>query len=287
MYHNGVTSLKKLTGLIAVVLLLAACSSNGAAESTSSASLKPSETGVVNDAKFVELIIYEAGSANAKGGEWVEFSFPRIFAENNGVATDQIVTSLNTSVTDRVAAAQERAESAGEPVTGWEYELEIRVSDVYSDENLLVVNFTGFEYFGTAHGETYKWTKAYRVANQSEIQLRDEFAESEWAALINLVAEELEYSYKNSLFERGAKLREQLSKLEDVSAWEISSQGLRMWLPAYEVTAGFAGEPQVDIGWSQLDRLLDAESVLRLAYPAQVNSECDDAFPGVDLETCE
>jgi hypothetical protein len=33
--------------------------------------------------------------------------------------------------------------------------------------------------------------------------------------------------------------------------------------------------------------LLDAESVLRLAYPAQVNSECDDAFPGVDLETCE
>jgi hypothetical protein len=287
MYHNGVTSLKKLTGLIAVVLLLAACSSNGAAESTSSASLKPSETGVVNDAKFVELIIYEAGSANAKGGEWVEFSFPRIFAENNGVATDQIVTSLNTSVTDRVAAAQERAESAGEPVTGWEYELEIRVGDVYSDENLLVVNFTGFEYFGTAHGETYKWTKAYRVADQSEIQLRDEFAESEWAALINLVSEELEYSHKNSLFERGAKLREQLVKLEDVSAWEISSNGLRVWLPAYEVTAGFAGEPQVDIGWSQLGKLIEAESVLRLAYPAQINSECDDAFPGIDLETCE
>jgi hypothetical protein len=279
--------LKKLTGLIAIVLLLAACSSNGEGESTSSASPTNSESGVVTEAKFVELIIYEAGSANAKGGEWVEFSFPRIFAENNGVATDQIVTSLNTSVTDRVAAAQERAESAGEPVTGWEYELEIRVSDVYSDENLLVVNLTGFEYFGTAHGETYKWTKAYRVGDQSEIQLRDEFAESEWAALVNLIAEELEYSYKNSLFESGAKLREQLVKLDDVSAWEISSQGLRIWLPAYEVTAGFAGEPQVDIGWSQLGKLLKAESVLRLAYPAQINSECDDVFPGVDLETCE
>jgi hypothetical protein len=287
MYQSGATNLKKITGIITVLLLLTACSSMSDSESSSSPTPDSSVSEVATDKKFVELIFYEAGSANAKGGEWVEFSFPRIYAGNNGVATDQIITSLNTSVTERVAAAQERADSAGNPVTGWEYELEIRVSDVYSDENLLVVNFTGFEYFGTAHGETYKWTKAYRVADQSEIQLRQEFADEEWLVLIDLVADELEYSYKNSLFDRGAKLRQQLTTLEDVSAWEISSQGLRIWLPAYEVTAGFASEPQVDIGWSQLGKLLKAESVLRLAYPAQVNSECDDAFPGVDLETCE
>lgn len=220
--------------------------------------------------KYIELVIYDSGTANMKGGDWAEFRFPKLFADNNGVVADKVVEDLNESILNRVADFQSAAEVTGPAVKDLEYELEIKVTDIYSDSNLLVVNLSSFQYLGNAHGSEELWTKAYRVSDQSEISLDEEINPDSLVQLSELIAVELEKNYSDSLNHRNAKLRQKLTENSKPYVWEISSSGVIVWLPAYAYTAGYVGNPSVSISWQDFEKILREDSVLRKTIPTQI-----------------
>ncbi len=256
---------------LTAVLLVGGLSGCAFVSDSQSAQIEASIT--ETSGNFIELVVYDSGTANMKGGDWAEFRFPKLFADNNGVAADKVIEDLNESILDRVAEFQVAAESAGPAVKGLEYELEIKVTDIYSDSNLLVVNLSSYQYLGSAHGSEELWTKAYRILDQSEISLNEEIAPDSLAQLSELIAVELETNYSDSLSFRNAKLRENLREFSAPYVWEISSAGVNIWLPAYTFTAGYVGNPMVNLTWRQFGKILREDSVIRKAFPAQINSE--------------